>query len=326
MNKKRITPHIYEKAAENISDEQCISFWRMVLIQAIEDATHGSGNIRKNALHWFIFEHESLNFVCENAQVSNTKAKQYVIDTLNKQDPELIDKILNKRKAPNIAPTYTPRDIKSVKAEPTLSLCYKNMEIKAYFFEDKIWVRADTLNNIFKFIESHNIGPSQLNGIINANDLRKIKFPRYTVVLIGVEGINQIIQWSNNHKLKAFAQLIENDNYKQHVIENTKTFDLDFKGNKITAWIYKNKLFFLLLDMHKAFFIEPDYRKHNPEEEDHFFLYRNTTKRQLLVKADLLLKIITEKQPSRKKLENKKPGLIQWIKQQIQTFEGGLND
>ena len=309
---------------EDIDTNNCVLFWRSVLNQALIDAIRGKGLEQRAAVKWIFQERDHFNFVCDFAQVEADRIKRLAINKLATQDPNIIEKLLNENSETDsiCKNVLTYKSVQKVKINSCISFLYGCAEIRAYVVDDALWFDLTLLNHLWKFIDSQDVRLCDLDTYIDPENLRKITKPR-TAFLANLRGITQLAFSFENMDLHFFIHWLEKEQYKQAILKDLNYFYLKFKDTKVLAWIYQNELFLHMGDLSKIFFLRnPNYKKQVQQPGKYFYVYLNSIKRQLMVRADLLIEMIKEKNAKNKKHLDIKPELIQWIKGQQQLFEG----
>ena len=308
----------------NIDARQCIYIWRSVLNQAVTDALRGDSLNRKSAIRWAFGENQrDFYFVCNCAQVSPHKVRGFLINEFATQDPDIIQNSLYEYieigRYPRI--TLPNKSIPKIDTSSPIGFIYKDLEMCAYAQDDDLWFSLNQLNHRWKFCDGQDVALCNINTLIDPKCLMR-KTANKLILLANTKGITQLSESLRCSPLNLFAKWVERGNYKQYIIKPQDDLKLEFQDYSVLACLYKNKLFLCFKTISQIFFlITSTYKKDIQKKGKFFYAFLGSEKRQLMVRADLLEKLIESKDPKVKRYVEIKPKIIQWIKEQRQLFE-----
>lgn len=311
-------------AMDKIDIGEYVSFWKKVICQAITDALSKNKSAKKNAIIWFLKDEKDFNLVCDWAQIVPHKLRQHIIEKLEEQDPNIFKNLLkeNDEKTTTQKVSLVYKSVGEIKLTNQLNFLYNNQEIHAYSENNELWFDLTYLNYLFKFIDYKDVRLSDLDTYVDAINLGKAGY-RKRVIFSNLKGLFQLSISLGNDKLRLFVDWMEKGMYKYDILKGINFFYLEFQGNNILAWLHKKRLFFRLSDVAKSFYsISQATRVKAQQKDKHYYVYLNSTKRQFMVRSDLLIQLIETRNFKKHKHIELKPQLIQWIKEQQLMFEG----
>ncbi len=323
------------KIYTNIELSQCICIWRAVLNQALSDALNGNNLSKKTAIKWFFGDDKDFYRACNWAQISPGKLRYFLIKKLAAEGPDVIKNCLyektKKGTYPRISKAFS--SIPRIQTTSSISFLYENLEMRANIIDNKLWFNLSHLNHTWKFSALSDVFLQDVNTRIDPDHLKsqaaKSKNPKSKKLILftDITGIIQLAKCLDNSKLESFATWVKNKKYKQYLLPAQDIFKLKFQNHTILARLYRNKLFILFNDIQKIFLlITSSYRKIVHQNNKYFYSYMNSPKRQLVIRSDLLLQIVESRNVAKKKYQEIKPQLIQWIKEQQSRFEEENNE
>lgn len=309
----------------DIEEKQCVLLWKSVLNRALSDALKGSNIIKKSAIRWFFGEKDRDFYrVCNWAQVSHQKVRDFLLKELAKQGSDIIKNALYTEypigRFPRVAQPY--KSIPKIDLSSPISLIYEGLEICAYIVDEKHWFNISRLNGLWKFCDTQNVGIVDIDTFIDPAHLQREAINK-VVLFSDIVGIEQLATSFSNKKLKLFANWVKSEKHKQNILEKQNIFKLKFQDHSILACLYKDKLFLHFVTVLKTLSSTPiSFKKEIREKDKYFYAFLEAKTRQLMVRTDLLAQLIEERKTKpRCKIETKLQ-LIQWLKEQQQLFEG----
>ncbi len=306
-----------------IDAKDCILLWRKVVNQAVSDAFSKDESVSREAILWFLKDEKYFNKVCEWAQISPQQLRRSVLNKLFETDPKIIEKALTKKLKKPLPKkiSLVHNSIKRINLTDPISFIFENQEVHVYVENETLWFNLTHLNGILKFVYGKVVRLVDLDTYISAFNLAKSK-TQDPDVFANLKGIYQLGASFKNQNLNSFADWINQGIYKNHMLEDTNFFYLNFQGNAILAWLHKKRLFLHFSSIGKFFPLpEKTTRKEAQQENKHFYVYLNSKQRQFMVQSDLFLQIIESRSIKKKKHQEMKHQLIKWIKEQQQIFE-----
>ena len=313
----------------NIDAKQCIGIWRSVLNQAVTDALNGDNFNRRSAIRWAFGENQQdFYFVCNCAQVSPNKIKGFLINEFAIKAPDAIKNSLYEEveigRYPQITLSY--KSIPKLDTSSPISFIYESMDMNAYVQGNDLWLSLNQLNHRWKFCDGQDVTIRNINTLVDPKRLMRKKANK-VILFTDAKGLFQLSQSLKSSPMKLFAKWVERKNYKQYIINPQDKFKLKFQNYSILACLYKNKLFLRFKTISEIFFLAtPTHQKDIHQKDKFFYAYLDSQKRQLMVRADLLIKLIESKVSKLERYIEIRPKIIQWIKEQQRLFEGKTND
>ena len=308
----------------DIEEKQCVLLWKNVLNQALSDALKGSNIIKKSAIRWFFCENDRDFYrVCNWAQVSHQKVRDFLLKELAKQDPDIIKNALYAEypigRYPRVAQPY--ESMPKIDLSSPIRLIYEGLEICAYIVDEKLWFNIPQLNWLWKFCDTWNVGICDIDTFIDSAHLRREDTDK-VVLFSDIIGVEQLATSFSNKKLKLFADWVKAEKHKQNILKKQNIFKLKFQNHSILACLYKNKLFLHFTTVLRTLSSTAiSFKKEIREKNKYFYAFLEAKTRQLMVRADLLMQLIEERKTGPKCKVETKLQLIQWLKEQQRLFE-----
>ena len=311
----------------NTDAKNCVLIWRKVLSQMVTDALSKEKSAKKKAVIWFMKDEKDFNLTCNLAQVDPQRLRRHIFNKLTEKDSDIIEKLLLEKpqKIDRRKFSLTCKAVKPIQNPTQISFLLRNQEVRAYVENDELWFNLTHLNRVVKFIDNPTVRLFDLDTYINACNLRRSQDKQH-IIFANIKGIYQLAVSLKNQNLNLFADWIDQGMYKYDILKGINFFFLEFQDIKILAWLHKKRLFLHFTGIDTFFpVLTQTTRKEAQQKDKHFYVYLNSTKRQFMVRSDLLIQIIESRNVAKKAHQTMKPKLIQWIKEQQQIFEGEDN-